>query len=459
MMPPAPSAQPQVFERGDHYYFVAPVSPLNPSQNEIEEWAFAEQLKNAAPNDVLLWLRGQYVEADRPNRNGQMWTANELAIKALTPMFMPVTVMHDPRTAVGLIADIALLTPEKNNVPRARLDSTLGIWSHRFPEVAEEAIENYKQGVLMQSMEAISPAYSCSECGQLFHKLPEGAEREQWCDHLKGPAEFSNDWSDKSGENRSAAARILNNVTFTGTGLIFGTRGAEGAYREAHLEINAEEIAEFHHEAHDRIKKEKRTPKKATSTGKVRNVETVEISRSEYDDLRQAKSERDDLRTQVTEVEQAKADAETKVEQMEQAKTQAEEKLQKAEDDLAEAREAKEKAELASERIGSLGKGFLGKLGEFARSRLDEQAKSLSEEEWDNRLKELEELSGVKRDDKGDGSEGDDGGDDSGEGGESAEFSKEEIARAGVGKGREGGQGGNPSPEARRSTIGALISK
>lgn len=457
---PSPSlAEPQVFERGDHYYFVAPVSPLDPSQNELEEWAFAEQLKNAAPNEVLLWLRGQYVEADRANRNGQMWTANELAIKSLTPMFMPVTVMHDPRTAVGLIADIALLTPEKNNVPRSRLDSTLGIWSHRFPEVAEEAIENYKQGVLMQSMEAISPAYSCSECGQLFHKLPEGAEREQWCEHLKGPAEFDNSWSETSGENRSAAARILNNVTFTGTGLIFGTRGAEGAYREAHLEINAEEIAEFHTEAHDRTKKDKRTRKQATSTRKVRNVETVEISRSEYDDLRQAKGECDALRTKVTEVEQAKAEAETKVEQMEQAKSEAENKLQQAEKDLEEARDAKEKADLASERLGSLGKGFLGKLGEFARSRLDEQAKSLADEEWDNRLKELEELSGLKRDDKGDGSEGEDEGNGGSGDGENAEFSKEEIARAGVGKGREGGQGGDPSPEARRSTIGALISK
>jgi hypothetical protein len=34
-------------------------------------------------------------------------------------MLMPVTVMHDPRTAVGTIADVKLLTPEKDGVPRA----------------------------------------------------------------------------------------------------------------------------------------------------------------------------------------------------------------------------------------------------------------------------------------------------------------------------------------------------
>lgn len=453
------AVEPRVFERGDHYYFVTPVSPLDPSENEIEEFAFAEQLRNAAPNEALLWLRGQYVEADRPNLNGQMWTADELAIKKLTPMFMPVTVMHDPRTAVGLIADIALLTPEANKVPRSRLDSTLGVWSHRFPEVAEEAVENYKQGILMQSMEAISPAYSCSECGQMFHKLPEGAERENWCEHLKGTAEFDNSWSSKSGENRSAAARILSNVTFTGTGLIFGTRGAKGAYREAHLDINAEEIAEFHQEAHDRTSKDRPTRKKTdTSARKVRNVETVEISRSEYDDLRQAKDERDSLRTKVTEAEQAKAETESKVEQMEQAKNEAENKLEKAEKDLEEAKEAQEKADLASERITTLGKGFLGKLGEFARGRLNEQAKSFSDEEWDDRLKELEELSGLKRDDKGDGNEDDDDANGGKGGGSGTEFSKEEIARAGVGSGRENGDGANPSPEARRSVVGGLIS-
>jgi hypothetical protein len=46
-----------------------------------------------------------------------MWTAGELAIKGLTPMLMPVTVMHDPRTAVGAIADLALRTPEKRQGP------------------------------------------------------------------------------------------------------------------------------------------------------------------------------------------------------------------------------------------------------------------------------------------------------------------------------------------------------
>ena len=48
--------------------------------------------------------------------------------------------------------------------------------------------------------------------------------------------------------------------------------------------------------------------------------------------------------------------------------------------------------------MGGLGKDFLGKLGDFTRGRLEEQAGALSDEEWDNRLKELEEVASIKRD-------------------------------------------------------------
>jgi hypothetical protein len=436
-----------IWEEGDHLYMVSPVSLVSPGENEIEEFAFAEQLKSAAPNENLMWLRGQYVEADRPNLNGQMWQEGELAIKSLTPMFMPVTVMHDPRTAVGLIADIALLTPDANKVPRARLDSTLAVWRHRFPEVAEEAEENYKSGTLMQSMEALSPYYSCSDCGQAFHKLPDGAERAKWCAHLKG-------------EEGSAAARILQNVTFTGTGLIFGTRGARGAYSEAHLDVDQAEIAEFHREAHDRTKHDRKTSPRRRDR-KVKNVETVEISKSEYDRLQADARKVGELESRATAAEEAKQEAERKVEAVETEKVEAERKLKDAETALDEAKEEGRKAELASDRLGSLGKGFTSKLGEFTSARLTEQAKTLSDEEWDNRLKELEELSGEQRDAKLDGDDGE--GEESGtgkSGGKDGEFSREEVARANLGGKKSGGDSnGDVSPEQRRSVVGSLVPK
>jgi hypothetical protein len=85
----------RVYESGDRTYLVGSATLFTPTESEIEEFAFADELKRQAPNPNLLWMHGQYVEADIPNGNKAIWKSEELAIKSLTPMYMPVTVMHD----------------------------------------------------------------------------------------------------------------------------------------------------------------------------------------------------------------------------------------------------------------------------------------------------------------------------------------------------------------------------
>src|SRR4051794_25950315 len=152
-------AKARVWEEGDHLYITAPLQLWTPNDQQMEELAFVDSVKSMAPNEHIVWLRGQYVEADNQNANGAEWTAGELTMASLTPLLMPVTVMHDPRTAVGVIADAALRTPQKDKVPRARIDTVLALWGHRFPEAVSEAVSNARQGTLMQSMECFSPWY------------------------------------------------------------------------------------------------------------------------------------------------------------------------------------------------------------------------------------------------------------------------------------------------------------
>lgn len=381
--------EPSIFERGDKIYMTAPVQVFQPTATQIEEFAFADKLKKDAPNDHILWLRGQYVEADNANMNGAQWRAGELALKQLTPMLMPITVMHDPRTAVGTIADVVLFTPEKDDVPRARLDTYLAIWAHRFPEIADEVEYNAKQGTLMQSMECFSPWYECSECGQSFQKLPHGAERAMWCDHLKA-SNPSAGFTAAKGQT-SNASRILGDVCFTGTGLIFGSRGAQGAYTEAHLEVYQEEIAAHLQQVHTE-----------TASGRTANMTLVQIEDSELATLRR---ERDDAKA-------AEAAASAKVAEVTP-------KLEKAEADLATAQEtakaAKEQAEklekeqegasLATKRFEALGSGFKAKIDAIpsVKAALTEQAKTMDDTAWDARLTEIEELASVKRDASVDG--------------------------------------------------------
>lgn len=380
----------QTFERGDKIYMVSPVQVFKPTDAQIEEYAFATQVKKGAPNENLVWFRGQYVEADHPNRNGAQWKADELAVKSLTPMLMPVTVMHDPRTAVGTIADVKLLTPEKDGVQRARIDTVLALWGHRFPDAVNEAEENAQQGTLMQSMECYSPWYECSECGMVFHKLPMGAEKAMWCEHLA-----TSNPSAGYVAQESNASRILGDVTFTGTGLIYGSRGARGAYSEAHLENFQDELASYHEIVHTSTATD--TPRSTTRMGLVQIEDT---------ELAQIRKERDDAKAEaakVTTLAQEKAEAIAAAEKAEADKAKAEQERDAAKAEATAAAEERAKVETKDRRWGALGDQFVASLGDFTKSRLQEQAASMSDEDWDGRLKEIEETANVKRDAKKEG--------------------------------------------------------
>jgi hypothetical protein len=353
-----------------------------------------------------------------------MWTSGDLAISQLTPMFMPVSVMHDFRNAVGVIADTRLRTPDANQVPRAKIENALALWAHRFPEAVEEAHHNYRQGTLMQSMECVAPSYDCATCGMSYMKLPRGGERANWCSHLKA-------------EDGSQPVRILRNVVFTGTGLIFGSRGAQGADPSARLETFQQEVAEFH----ERVHRDTVTPRRK------RRMENIEIPKSEYDELR-ARPAKTELDAAVERAEKAEKDLETA--EAEKAKT--EEKVSDLEAKVTAAEEKAQADTLREERLGKLGKGFVAKLGDKTKDRLRKDASAMQDDEWTARLEELEEAYGVKADaDETGGTKTDADKDTNG----SKTFTAEEIAR--FQGSSEATTPPEDSPAVRRSVVAGLF--
>lgn len=424
--------KPHIFERGDSIFMVGPVAPYTPADSDLEELAFYQDIRKVAPNEHILWMHGQYVEADRPNENGAMWSTDELATKKLTPIFMPVTVMHDPRTAVGLIADVVLRAKDETaGVPRTRIDSTLAMWKHRFPDVADEIASNYEAGTLMQSMECRPQFYDCGECGQRYPRLPGGAERANWCQHLT--------------ENAKAVRR-LGNVTFTGVGLIFGNHGARGAFDGAHLEVLEDEVAEFHREA--------QAPGTTTPKPTRRRKGTMDIDEARHQELLRKEAELDQLKPRVGELEETAAKVPDLEKKVQDAEAEATREKQRAEDEEKKRKDLEENARVAdlrTERLEGLGDGFKEKLGEFTKGKLEEQAGTMSEDEWNDRLTEIEETAGVKRDATKDGGENKDGG--------GQTFNDDEVARSGVtnGGGNGNGGGGDPAPAKTRSIVGGLV--
>jgi hypothetical protein len=445
--------KPTVFEQGDHLYVVSKVVEAAPVASAIEEYAFGKDiiagLRAKAPNEHLAWFGGHYVEGGSANRNGAMFLSEELAIKSLTPVFCPVTVMHDPRTAVGLIADIRLsMSPE---VQRSKIETALALWKHRFPEAVAEASLNCQQGTLMQSMEAIAPMYDCSVCGESFHKLPKGAEEANWCEHLKGSRPTGGYNAVRSGEN-SNASRILRGVTFTGTGLIFGTRGGIGADPEANLDAFQEEVAEFHAKQHRDTSQKKPRPKRS-------HKRMAEIDDREYAELLAAKQERDTLQTKVTGLEASASqvpDLEKKVTTLEAEKGTEKERADAAEAKVKAAEEKANQQSLRDQRWEALGSGFTHKLDSMptTKARLLSDAASMEDAAWDTRLKEVEEATGIERKaDKEGGSsnEGENGSKDN------PVFSKEEVASFKGGGGGENQRTNVQTPSERRSVVGGLV--
>lgn len=118
----------------------------------------------------------------------------------------------------------------------------------------------------------------------------------------------------------------------------------------------------------------------------------VQIEQSELDLLRK---ERDDARTELSEakaqVQEAERDRDTKVEAAEAAKAAAETERDNAKTELASKNEELASAELKTQRMDALGEGFVAKLGDTTKTRLQSQAASMKDDEWDARLTELEE--------------------------------------------------------------------
>jgi hypothetical protein len=302
----------------------------------------------------------------------------------------------------------------------------------------------------MQSMECYSPWYECSECGKLYHKLPEGAERASWCDHLRAAGHPDDTMRASSSGPSSNASRILGDVCFTGTGLIFGSRGARGAYSEAHLESWEDEVASFHHTAHAVTS----SPPSTASRSEIA-MGVVQIEQSELDLLRK---ERDDARSEAATAKQEaetakseKAESDRKVEEAEAAVTKAETEKAAAVKAKTDLEEQANQSTLRDKRWGELGEGFVAKLGETTKGRLKEQAASMSDDDWDNRLKEVEELTAVKRDATKDGSPAPA---DEQAGDRKDLFSLEEIASAGGTL--TGGGSGAPTDAQRSSVVGNL---
>lgn len=182
-------------------------------------------------------------------------------------------------------------------------------------------------------------------------------------------------------------------------------------------------------------------------------MDEITLARSEYDRI---VKERDEAVARVQAVAserdvaaEAQKAAEREQEAAETAKVQAETKVTELEGKVNLAEEATRQGQLADERFNALGGGFTAKLGDKTKGRLKAQAAALSDDEWSERLDELEEMAGVKRDAGGESTDSDSDG---------KTFTDEEVARSKTGSSTST-EPSEPSVTQRRSVIQGLLTK
>lgn len=157
-------------------------------------------------------------------------------------------------------------------------------------------------------------------------------------------------------------------------------------------------------------------------------------ARPTREELAAAEKRADDAEAAQKDAEVAKAEADKKFEDSEVAK-------KAAEDERDKLKSEGEASALATDRMAEVGSALLAKLPDSVKESLKEQAKSMKDEEWASRIKELSDLTGVDASATAEGDETDN------------EVTREEVASSQVG----GTAAKTPSDQVRSSTVRGLM--
>lgn len=144
----------------------------------------------ASKNDGFLYLHGRFVEADTPNRNGAMWTTEDLQMAEGTVAGGPLNWLHQETKIVGTLLDGHLVAGRENAADGIgnHIQSTAAVWRFLFPSEADTIERAAADNGAYYSMECISKQVACVDspgrpgCGEVFSYGDFDAKRA--CAHL-----------------------------------------------------------------------------------------------------------------------------------------------------------------------------------------------------------------------------------------------------------------------------------
>lgn len=208
-----------LLEVGGRMLLAAPVKPFSVDElpaETAEAWS-----KLAGSNSHMKFVAGRYVEGERANRNGALWSTGDLEFGALGVRGGPLNWLHETSKVIGTLLDATLVTPsaETAAVQRPYIATVAALWPWVAPREVKTYVEHAEAGKAYQSMECISEAVECGSCGAQFPYLQTVAKADTVCPHIR---------------ERSGSRRFIN-PSFLGAGTIIAP--VEPGWNEAHVSI------------------------------------------------------------------------------------------------------------------------------------------------------------------------------------------------------------------------------
>lgn len=187
------------------------------------------------PNPHMVWMQGRFVGAERPNRNGALWSTADLEVGQPTVTHGPLNWLHEERHIVGAIADARLIPASQGTEQAAatsdpHISALAAIWSWIWPQEASVVQMASDAGCLAYSMECIAQEIQCvgdTGCGESFPYMQVAAAG-GGCAHLR---------------DRSSVRRLVN-PTFLGGAVIVPPTRPGWADADATVLAEAAKLAE-----------------------------------------------------------------------------------------------------------------------------------------------------------------------------------------------------------------------
>lgn len=169
----------------------------------------------SARQSPFLYLQGRFVGGEKANRNGALWTLEDLEVGEPTVKHGPVNWLHDDTKVIGAITSSELVNPSNEReaaaygapYPEPFISANSVVWRFLHPQETAVIEMASDQNSLWYSMECVSESVVCSGengCGAEMSYADALLKTAKACEHVR----------------ERASDRRFKNPIFLGAGII-----------------------------------------------------------------------------------------------------------------------------------------------------------------------------------------------------------------------------------------------